>query len=73
VAGDHELSEPPVEDLVDLTGMTLERIRQLCDPSADLDPDGVANRPVLRRALLRIRRETAQGEQTFAGFNDYIF
>jgi hypothetical protein len=53
--------------------MTLERIRQLCDPSADLDPDGLANRPALRRALLRIRRETAQGEETFAGFNDCIF
>jgi len=70
------LSEPPAEDssaLIDLTGMTLERIRQLCDPSADLDPDGLANRPALRRALLRIRRETAQGEETFAGFNDCIF
>jgi hypothetical protein len=53
--------------------MTLERIRQLCDPSADLDPDGLANRPVLRRALLRIRREAAQGEETFAGFSNHIF
>lgn len=70
------MSEPPAEDssaLVDLTGMTLERIRQLCDPSADLDPDGLANRPVLRRALLRIRREAAQGEETFAGFSNHIF
>jgi len=70
------LSEPPAEDssaLVDLTGMTLERIRQLCDPSVGLDPDGLANRPVLRRALLRMRREAAQEEETFAGFNDCVF
>lgn len=53
--------------------MTLERIRQLCDPSADLDPDDLANRPVLRRALLRVRREAAREEQTFAGFNNHIF
>ena len=70
------MSEPPAEDssyLVDLTGMTLERIRQLCDPSADLDPDGLANRPALRRALLRIQREAAQEEETFAGFSNHIF
>jgi hypothetical protein len=70
------LSEPPAEDgtsLVDLTGMTLERIRQLCDPSADLDLDGLANRPVLRGALLRVWREAAEGEQTFAGHNNQVF
>ena len=70
------MSEPPAEDsssLVDLTGMTLERIRQLCDLSADLDPDGLANRPVLRKALLRVQRETALDEQTFAGFSNHIF
>jgi hypothetical protein len=70
------LSEPPAEDsssLVDLTGMTLERIRQICDSSADLDPDGLANRPVLRWALLRVQREAAEGEQSFAGHNNHIF
>jgi hypothetical protein len=70
------LSEPLPADsspLVDLTGMTLERIRQICDPSARLDPDDLANRPVLRRALLRLRQEATQGEQTLAGFSNLIF
>jgi uncharacterized protein len=70
------LSEPPAEDgsyLVDLTGMTLERIARLCDPAAGLDPDGLEDRPVLRRALLRVREETERGQETFAGFNNKLF
>jgi len=68
------LTEPPAQEssrLVDLTGMTLARIRQLCDPSAD--PDGFADlaiRPALRRALLRVQLEAARGDETFAGFDN---
>jgi hypothetical protein len=70
------VSELPAEEaasLADVTGMTLERIRQLCAPSAGLDPDHLTGRPVLREALLRLWRETEQGEESFAGFNDNPF
>lgn len=68
------MSEPPAQEssrLVDLTGMTLARIRQLCDLSADPDgPEDLAIRPALRRALLRVRLEAALGDETFAGFDN---
>lgn len=70
------MSELQAEDgsyLVDLTGMTLDRIARLCDASADLDPDGLAERPVLQRAFLRVREETERGQETFAGFDNYVF
>jgi hypothetical protein len=51
--------------------MTLARIRQLCDLSADPDgPEDLAIRPALRRALLRVRLEAALGDETFAGFDN---
>jgi len=58
---------------IDLTGLTLEDIRALADPSADLDPDSLTDRPALRQALRRIREEAAFAQQTYAGFDNQCF
>lgn len=67
------MSEPPDSQLADLTGITLERIARLCDEETGLDPDDIADRPVLRAALLRVRQEAEREYESFAGFNDAAF
>lgn len=57
-------------DLVDVTGLTLDRIRRLCDPESGLDAEDLADRPVLRQALRRILDDAQRAEESFAGFND---
>jgi FXSXX-COOH protein len=66
------LSEQPGDgaDLVDVTGMTLDRIRQLCDPDSGPGAENLTDRPVLRRALRRILDDARRADESFAGFND---
>jgi hypothetical protein len=70
------LSEPVPDEaapLVDLSGITLERIAKLCGSSADsLDPADVTDRPVLRRALLRVRQEGESSGGLLAGFSSHL-
>ncbi len=70
------MTEPAPDEagpLVDLSDVTLERIAQLCGPAASgLDPDDVADRPVLRRALLRVQREGECRSGLFAGFDSHL-
>lgn len=70
------MTEPAPDEaapLVDLSGITLERIARLCGPSAGgLDPDDVTDRPVLRRALLRVQREGERSSGLFAGFSSHL-
>lgn len=55
--------------LPDLSGTTLERIARLCGPAAGLlDPDDLADRPALRRAVLRVQREEEHTGELYAGF-----
>lgn len=66
---------PPDEAaiLVDLSSTTLERIARLCESSVDdLDPDAVADRSVLRRALLRVRQDGERSSDLFAGFSSHL-
>lgn len=70
------MSEPAADEaapLVDLSGITLERIARLCGPSAgNLDPDDVTDRPLLRRALLRVQQEGERSSGLLAGFNSHL-
>ena len=70
------MTEPAPDEaapLVDLSGITLERIARLCGPSASgLDPDDVTDRPVLRRAVQRVQREGERSSGLFAGFNSHL-
>lgn len=59
--------------LVDLSGITLERIARLCGPSASgLDPDDITDRPVLRRAVRRVQREGERGSGLLAFFCSHL-
>jgi hypothetical protein len=70
------LTEPAPNEaapLVDLSSTTLERIARLCGPAADrLDPEDVADRPVLRRALLKVKQEGERNSELFAGFSSHL-
>lgn len=72
--GGQELSEQPAPDddqaLVDLVGLTLDRIRRLCGQDA-LEPDELTDRPVLRQALLRVQQDARNAEESFAGFQNF--
>jgi hypothetical protein len=68
-----DLAPDDTAPLVDLSGMTLERIARLCGPSASgLDANDVADRPVLRQALLRVQREGARASDLLAGFSSHL-
>jgi hypothetical protein len=59
--------------LVDLTSVTLEQIARLCGSSVgSLDADDIADRPVLRRALLRVRQDSERNNGLFAGFSSHL-
>jgi hypothetical protein len=70
------LTEPApdeAEPLVDLSGITLERIARLCRASASgLDPDDLKDRPVLRRAMRKVQREGERGSGLLAGFSSHL-
>lgn len=70
------MTEPAPDEagpLVDLSGVTLERIARLCGPAASgVDPDDVTDRPALRQALLRVRREGECRSGLFAGFSSHL-
>ena len=68
-----ELAPDEAATLVDLSSMTLERIARLCGSSADgLDPDDVADRPALRRALQRVRQDGERDSGLFAAFSSHL-
>jgi hypothetical protein len=61
-------STPLVAHLIDLTEMTLDKIVHLCETTGrDLDPEDIADRPVLQRALRRVQAEADRGHETFCG------
>ncbi len=70
------MTEPDPDEaapLVDLSGITLERIARLCGPSASgLDPDDITDRPVLRRAVEKVQREGERGTGLVAGFDSHL-
>lgn len=59
--------------LVDLTSVTLERIARLCGSSVgSLDTEDITDRPVLRRALLRVRQDSERNNESFVGYSSHL-
>ena len=64
-----DTSTDSVSYLPDLSETPLDQIARLCDPSGDiLSPEGLAGRPVLRAALLRVRREATQAGECYSAY-----
>lgn len=70
------MTEPAPDEtapLVDLSGITLERIARLCGPSASgLDPDDITDRPMLRSAVEKVQRDGERGTGLLAGFSSHL-
>lgn len=62
-----------VSHLPDLSAAPLDEIVRLCNPSeANLAPEDLTDRPVLREALLRVQREATQQRGFYAGFDSVL-
>jgi len=68
------MSEPAQDDpqhAVDLSGIPLGQIARLCrDAAAELSPQDLADRPVLRRAVQRARETAGRAGEAWAGHGE---
>jgi hypothetical protein len=68
------MSEPARDDFSlteDLTGLPLDQLARLCQDAADeLSPQDAADRPILRRALHRVKEKAGQAGEAWAGHGE---
>jgi hypothetical protein len=57
--------------LVDLTGVALDRVAQLCQEAASaLEPEDAEDYPAIQRALRRVQDEAGRAGEAFVGHSD---